>query len=88
MSRYIEFIKLKREKKMKKNKIKNSLIKCKRCGYWIGKKGLDELMECGVYSYTKIKDTEVENIFIKCPKCKYEFNTTFAPPLFVLRNKK
>lgn len=35
MSRYIEFMKLKREKKMKKNKNKNSLIKCKRCGYLI-----------------------------------------------------
>ena len=29
-----------------------------------------------------------KNSLIKCPKCKYEFNTTFAPPLFVLRNQK
>lgn len=33
MSRYIEFMKLKREKKMKKNKNKNSLIKCHKCKY-------------------------------------------------------
>lgn len=36
----------------------------------------------------KMKKNKNGNSLIKCHKCKYEFNTTFAPPLFVLRNQK